>query len=134
MSLAIIQSCDVETSSHGNLYGYWHLESVDTINGGVADRSGELVFWSVQAQLIECVDRNNEYSPIIFHFQKQDDNLLLCQAYYNDRERGDPEVVDVTRVYVYGLSSLQPNLHIEHLTSSKLTLSDDTVRLHFKKF
>ena len=35
-------SCELEPSSDGSLYGFWHLESIDSIEGGTADLRDQL--------------------------------------------------------------------------------------------
>jgi len=134
ITLCIMASCELEPSSDGNLYGFWHLESIDSIGGGAADLRDQLIFWGVQSNLIECSDRSDAHSPVIFRFERQDDSLHMGQAYYNLREQGDPEVTDVTRLHTYGIGALQPVFEIEKLKTDRLVLTDGVVRLLFKKF
>ncbi len=134
VTLFVFASCELETSSDGNLYGYWHLETIDSLAGGATDLRDSLFFWAVQSNLIECSDRNNAHSPVLFRFERQNNELRVGQAYYNLREKGDPEVTDVTRLYPYGIGSLQPVFNIEKLSADRLMVSDGQVRLSFKKF
>ena len=129
-----LAACDVERSSHGDLYGYWHLEQIDTFNGGSADMSSQLKFWAVQSRLIELSDHDGKYSSIIFHFERQDASLFLSDAHVNNRMEGDPEAEGVWQVEPFGLNSLTPRLRIVSLSSGKLVVSNKIVRLNFKKF
>lgn len=135
MVALLFTACDVEFSSHGDLYGYWHLESVDSVASGVhVNMKDQLKFWSVQSKLIEMNDHDGVFSPVIFHFDQVGDSLLLYDAHFNNRETGDPEPEGVWQVLVYGINSLTPHLRVDALTNSSLTLSTQEVRLKLKKF
>ena len=42
---ALLNSCEVDSSDNGDLDGFWHLESVDTLaTGGRCDYSNQRVF------------------------------------------------------------------------------------------
>ena len=57
--LMVFSSCEMETSKNGNLDGYWHLESIDTLeNGGTCDFSARKVFWGIEHKLILIRDLN----------------------------------------------------------------------------
>ncbi len=133
-TLCIMASCELEPSSDGNLYGFWHLESIDSIEGGSVDTSQQLLFWAVQANLIECSDHENNHSSVVFRFERDDNHLSLGKGVFNDRDKGDPEVTDVTRLHPYGIGTLQPVFEIEKLKTDRLVLTDGVVRLLFKKF
>ena len=57
----------------------------------------------------------------------------MDKVFVNDRPNGDPEVTDVTQIACYGLRSLAPHLHIDHLSSDKMTLSAEGLSLRFRK-
>lgn len=130
----MMTSCEIEMSSHGNLYGFWHLESIDSMKGGIKDLSSQSLFWSVQAELIECSDKDLNNQIILFKFQRIEDSLSLGEPRFNDREKGDPAVTDITLLSPYGINSFQPVFNIVELKTDRLILSDETVRLNFKKF
>lgn len=143
LGLLSLASCEFEEASHGNLYGYWHLTTVESIafvdaTGtvsvlDVADRDSLLIFWSVQAKLMEMTDRNNRLATVMGRFQRQDDSLFVEKLYYNYRESGDPEVVDVADVTLFGIDTLTPRLYIEYLSTGQLVLRTKSKRLRFKK-
>ena len=128
-----LTGCDLETTPHGDLYGYWHLEAVDTVSGGTADLNGQRLFWAIQNKVVECSDADNCHLPIVMHFERSGDSLLMDKVFVNDRPNGDPEVTDVTQIACYGLRSLAPHLHIDHLSSDKMTLSAEGLTLRFRK-
>ena len=131
----LLAACDVEFSSHGNLYGYWHLESIDSIGSGThVDMKDQLKFWAVQSRLIELSDHDGKYSPVIFHFDQVGDSLFLYDGHLSNRDTGDPEPDGVWQVQVFGINSLAPRLRIDDLTSGELSLSTREVHMKLKKF
>ena len=72
-------SCEMETSDNGDLDGFWHLESVDTLStGGSCDLSEKRVFWGVQHKLIsithyELLGSRGDYA----RFEQTGDSLIL---------------------------------------------------------
>ena len=129
----MMTGCELESVPHGDLYGYWHLETVDTLSGGTTDVSSQRLFWAIQHQLVECSDRDNRHIPIVMHFERSGDSLLMDKVYVNDRPNGDPEVTDVCEISCYGLRSLTPHLHIDQLSDSKMVLSAEGLVLRFRK-
>lgn len=130
----LMASCELEASSHGNLYGFWHLETIDTINGGSKNMKDELKFWAVQSKLIELTDHNGIHNSVLYHFQREGDSLFLSDPHFNLRDQNDPVVDEFFRVQPYGLAKLLPRLRIEYLTSGSLTLSGYGLQLQFTKF
>ncbi|MBQ2554485.1 MAG: lipocalin-like domain-containing protein [Prevotella sp.] len=131
----LMASCELEASSHGNLYGFWHLETIETIeSGSTKDMRDELKFWSVQSKLIELSDHDGVHNSVLYHFQREGDSLFLFDPHFNLREESDPVVDELYRVQPYGLAKLLPRLRIDHLTSGELTVSGDGQRLKFTKF
>lgn len=128
-----LTGCELEKTPHGDLYGYWHMEAVDTVSGGTADLSGQRLFWAIQNKVVECNDRDNRHIPIVMHFERSGDSLLMDRVFVNDRPNGDPEVDDVSLIACYGLRSLAPHLHIDHLSGDKMTLSAEGLILRFRK-
>ena len=128
-----MQACEFETSSHGNLYGYWHLCTIDTIGASTHDMSQKMAFWAVQANVIEVTDRDYIYPQVVFSFKKVNDSLMMFKPLIKDRYSQDPPVEDVSQLLFYGIDNLEPDFCIEKLTSDKMTLSNSKVRLNFKK-
>jgi len=126
-------SCDLETSHNGDLDGLWHLTSIDTLStGGVKDVSEELLFMAVQHDLLELSNRENMFG-CFFRFSKSDSTLFIFEPYINSREFGDPALTDPSRLHIFGIQTLETLFDIEKLSSGKMILNDNTMRLHFKK-
>ncbi len=137
LALSALGSCEIETSSKGDLYGFWHLEHIDSIHpmGSTAtvDLSDQKIFWAVQVQLVQLMDQNRGRSPIVCRFEREGDSLFFDTPYYLDRGRGDPPVTELERMNYYGLGSMTPRLWIESLSSNKMVISTGETRLRFRK-
>ena len=57
----------------------------------------------------------------------------MNNPYYSNRNEGDILIDDVQVLAPYGLSSMQPKLYVEKLSSGKLILLTPQLRLKFKK-
>ena len=137
MTLGWLSSCEIETSSKGNLYGFWHLVSIDSLSNetpqGTVDMSEKLIFWAVQVHLVELMDQTLERSPIVCRFEREGDSLFFDTPYYLDRAKGDSLVVDVERMNYYGLNAMKPRMLIESLSSNKMVIKTAVARLKFRK-
>ena len=131
--IGAMQGCDIETSSKGNLYGYWHLCRIDTIGAGECDMTQKKAFWAIQANVVEITDREYVFPQVIFSFKQQNDSLLLSNPLLKDRYNQDPKFEDVSQLAFYGIDTLNPEYFIEILSSDKMTLANDKVKLYFKK-
>ncbi len=133
--VAVFHACDnVEFSTDGNLYGYWHLVAVDTLGTQqTSDMSRQRIFWSVESRLVGMCDRDGVHPEIICEFERVGDTLVFHNPYYSNRNEGDILIDDVQALAPYGLSSMQPKLFIEKLSSGKLILLTPQLRLKFKK-
>ena len=79
----LLTSCDLETSSNGNLDGFWHLVKVDTLQtGGVKDTSKKLIFWAFQLNLM----KTGEYMA---RFDHSDGQLSLKEFCLYDNILGN---------------------------------------------
>ncbi len=133
--IAVLHACDnVEFSTDGNLYGYWHLVAVDTLGTQqTSDMSRQRIFWSVESRLVGMCDRDGVHPEIICEFERVGDTLVFHNPYYSNRNEGDILIDDVQVLAPYGLSSMQPKLYVEKLSSGKLILLTPQLRLKFKK-
>ena len=132
---AVFHACDnVEFSTDGNLYGYWHLASVDTLaTQRSTDMSSQRIFWSVESRLVALCDRDGVYPEVVCEFERVGDSLIFHAPYFSNRNEGDILVDDVQALAPYGISSLEPKMFIEKLSSGKLILLTPQLRLKFKK-
>ena len=129
----VLASCDIETSDNGKLDGYWHLVSADTLaTQGHTDLSQQRIFWAVQVNLIQLRGTEQE---LYFHLFYQAKELTLSHPHLKDRGRGDPEVNEEYKhfIYPYGINDYEEHFKVIQLTNEKMTLQSSTLQLNFSK-
>ncbi len=129
-------SCELETSGNGDLDGFWHLVQVDTLQtGGVNDTSKELFFWSFQVNLLQLCDRSYHIPIYMARFNHENGQLKVTQPCLYNRDEGNEMVTEenVKDISPYGLNALEETFRVEELSGSRMTLSNGTLRLYFKK-
>lgn len=129
-------SCELETSHNGNLDGFWHLVEVDTLQtDGVKDTSEDLLFWSFQVNLLELSDHNYNNFTYMARFDHSDGKLQVTKPCKYNRYEGNEMLTEesVNAVAPYGLNALEETFFVEQLSSSRMTLRNGIIRLHFKK-
>ena len=129
-------SCELETSGNGDLDGFWHLVQVDTLQtGGVKDTSKDLFFWSFQVNLLQLSDRSYQIPIYMARFNHENGQLKVTLPCLYDRYEGNKMVTEenVNVISPYGLNALEETFRVEELSGSKMTLSNGTLRLYFKK-
>lgn len=127
-------SCEVETHSHGNIDGNWHLVKIDTLaTEGSMDLNDSRIFWGFQANLVQLCDNDRPDTVYIMRFAKDDNTLILCDPHINDRETGDP-IAELTPTFChFGVNKKEETFTIEQLKSTRMTILSDMLRLTFKK-
>ncbi|MCR5130474.1 MAG: lipocalin-like domain-containing protein [Prevotella sp.] len=138
-ALSLLASCgivDLEHSENGKLDGYWHLISVDTIStGGVCDLHQERRFWLVQGTIFQLYSPDLEKGQrYVSHFIYDEEKLIIEKLYKDKREDGDPELEDAEVLRPFGINQIESaTFKIEELSSGSMMLSDENLRLLFKK-
>lgn len=143
LSALALQACDFETSDNGDLDGFWHMESVDTLaTGGVSDLSQHRQFWAFSVKLLRLTDNDGVSADIYMRFSHQGDSLKLYEPYSNygheqqdgDAQGGDIPLKDPVLLAPYGVSGLQDGFMVEVLSGSRMILKSEKLRLRFRKF
>lgn len=133
----LFTACTIESSDNGDLDGYWHLESIDTIpTGGRCDLSSRQLFWGVQHKLIQLDGGDVSF---FYRFSQTKDSLILLTPYYNrgheDVENGgDIPVTEPSRLRQYGIQHLTERYSKESLNGSHMVLRTDSFRLSFRRY
>ena len=101
--------------------------------------SQEYYFWAVQGKLLHVRNTEDPYTGYFFRFRQTADSLVLSQPHSNGghqsgNDDGDIPITDVKDLRRYGVNSLEEHFHKDQLSSSRLILSTDKLRLYFKKF
>lgn len=135
MVAMMLVSCEIQTSSNGDLDGFWQLRAVDTLaTGGESDMRGSGIYWAVQKRLLEVQDKNGVYGGVFFRFSHAGDSLLLSDPYVNDRISADVKVEDADMLRPFGVNRLDEGFHIEMLDGGNMVLRSETLRLWFRKY
>lgn len=132
----LLSGCNLETSDNGDLDGYWHLVRVDSLaTGQYADLSETRVFWGFQVRLLQAIDHDHDTSHYgyLFRFEHKGQTLRLYDGHKHDRANGDILVEDVGEITSLGINSLDDHFHVEQLSSDRMVLRDDVLRLWFEK-
>lgn len=129
-----LSSCSLHHDDSGDLGGYWHLTGIDTLaTSGHCDMSKAPVFWAVQGAILEARDVDKgEF--VMFRYNHENGLLSLYDARYNNREIGDEQITDVAVLQPYGINKLEESFTVEALSSSRMILRSDMLKLYFKKF
>lgn len=139
ISMFAFSSCELESSDNGKLDGFWHLESIDSLeNGKTVDMSKLHVFWGIEYKLIAATRYDNNTERMFFRFEQTSDSLKITQAFINHGHQdngGDIPLTEVTNdLRYYGINNLPEGFAKEALSGSKMILRSKTLRLKFKKF
>ncbi len=134
-SVFAFSSCEIETSDNGDLDGFWHMVSVDTLDtGGRADYSEKLIFWSVQHKLLQLNDRTGAGKEVLCRFAHYGDSLRIYSPHEMSREPGgDIPLTDSTLLLPYGINSIDEHFKVEVLNNKNMVLKTHKIRLTFKK-
>ena len=129
-----LSSCSLHHDDSGDLGGYWHLTGIDTLaTSGHCDMSKAPVFWAVQGAILEARDVDKE-EFVMFRYNRENSILSLYDARYNNRNIGDEQITDVAVLQPYGINKLEESFTVEALSSSRMILRSDMLKLYFKKF
>ena len=134
----LVVSCELETSGNKELDGYWQMSQVDTLStGGVADTREALVFWGVQGKLLQI--RFSESGSflgegLLFRFNKDDKNLTLMSPVIHHLYEADEPIDDVEVLKPFGIFHLEEVFDIESLDDNEMVLTNDSLRLYFRKY
>jgi hypothetical protein len=131
-------SCELETSGNDELDGYWQMSQVDTLStGGVADTREALVYWGIQGKLLQIrFSENGKYlgEGFMFRFNREDDVLTLSSPILHHLYKPDEPINDVEVLKPYGIFDLEEAFAIEELNDHNMVLTNDVLRLHFRRY
>lgn len=135
-------SCTLESSDNGDLDGFWHLESIDSLETGkTVDFSEKYVYWGVEHKLIAVKETDTNREKFYFRFEQTSDSLKITKVYRNHwhQDQGDdggdiPVEEVIPDLQYYGINAIPEGFQKEALSGSKMILKSKTIRLKFKKF
>lgn len=134
----MIVSCELETSGNGKLDGYWQMCQVDTLTtGGVTDTRESLIYWGMQGKLLQIrYSENNVYlgEGLLFRFENDNSLLTLSSPVVHHLYETDEPIDDVELLKPYGIYRLEEKFTIEQLDDKYMILTNDVLRLHFRRY
>lgn len=142
LSMVSLSSCTLESSDNGDLDGFWHLESIDSLQSGkTVDVSNQKIFWGVEYKMIAARKENKVGESFYFRFEQTSDSLKITKVYidhwHQDQgvDGGDiPLGVVTDNLRLYGVNAIPEGFAKEALSGNKMILRSKTVRLKFRKF
>lgn len=130
----VFASCELDTSSNGDLDGMWRLAQVDTLaTSGVNRMEGEKKYWMFQYSLLQLEDKAGNAGSVLLRFEHNGNALRLYDSYAYDREEGDKPLDDPSVMAPYGVNALDETFTIEALDGRRMVLSNEELRLSFRK-
>lgn len=134
----MFSSCELETSGAGAFDGMWHLVMVDTVStGGKLDMSKKRIYWCFQYKLMQTDDKDGYYKPILMRFSHEHNALFLTEPYIYDRENGDKPITDESESFLltpYGINKINEEFKVISISSNRMQLQSQMLKLTFKKF
>lgn len=133
----LLMACELETSTNGDLDGFWQLTQVDTLaTGAQTDMKATGVTWSFQGRIMELriANKQSDERPIICQFSYNGDSLRVFNPYIIDRVKDDIKITDVTPMQCYGFSQPEETFFFQQLSSNTMILRSKYLRLSFRKY
>lgn len=134
----LLVSCELETSGNKELDGYWQMSQVDTLaTGGVADTREALIYWGIQGKLLQIRFSENGMNlgeGLFFRFNRDGSNLTLYSPVLHHLYETDEPIEDVEILKPFGIFNLEEVFHLDVLNDDELVMSNDRLRLYFRKY
>lgn len=127
-------------SNNGDLDGMWYMTQIDSISSGETFKMRDTgISWSFQGKLMQIGNhRSNSYwnNPIMCYFSVKGNQLEVHDPFIYDRMKGDKEITadSIHMLKPFGINNIPENFMIEKLSSSKLQINDDIIRISFEKY
>lgn len=131
-----LASCELETSTNGDLDGFWLITDVDTIaTGGHVDLRDSSYTWSFQGRIMEVRRASHMVNEaFICKFEHRGGFLRVYDIYQIAREFEDPLMEDVTKLRPYGINQLDECFMVLKLNDDRMILESSGLRLYFRKY
>lgn len=136
-AVLMLTACgEYHTSRNGLIDGFWQLTDMDTLsNGHSGDVRATMIFWAVQADLLEIRDlREHGHLHVFFRFEHKNGQLTLSDPVVDRRLVSDSVVTDVHTLQPYGLSHLTETLLVLELNDEHMTLQSEQYRMYFRRY
>lgn len=121
-------SCSLETSDNGKLDGFWRLVSIDTI-ATQGTLNTENKYWAFQYNLLCIQNQNYHY---LLRFKHTDDSLIVSEP-YKATGLGDTLLKTADSLKPFGINSTEEHFKVVYLSSQRMELESQTLKLKFRK-
>lgn len=129
-----LSSCDLEISDNGDLDGYWQLTKVDSIESGtITSMKGSNIFWAIQADVLQVRNINYHNRKILFRFTNKNGQLNIYNPLLEINKDERVEVTNDSILKPLYIQSANETFTIDQLTNSNMILSNNMLRIYFKK-
>ena len=127
-------SCEIETSSNGKLDGNWQLLSFDTLStGGICDMSKSGIYWGIENNLLQVRDIAKE-EKLFFRFERNGNTLKIYNPHILESHYVTVPVEDESMLTPFGILGKEDVYTMEQLSGSSLVLTNQRLRLRFRKY
>lgn len=131
----LLNACEIHEYDNGDLQGFWHLESIDTIHsGGKNDLSQKRLYWTFESKLLELQDKDHHATDLFFLQEHDGDSLYLSKPFTTDNLHDDSYVTDSTVFLPYGITTSQEHFSIVSCHDDRLILRSSSLQLNLRKW
>lgn len=132
----LMAGCDVESSSNGDLDGFWQMtaRSDKYTDVGARDMRESGLTWSFQGKLLELRDVNDRQKDIVMSFEHVGNQLRLYNPYLVERDSDDIIVSDLEVLLPYGISQTDGKYDVVELSGDRMVLENERFLLKFRKY
>ncbi|MCH5174399.1 MAG: lipocalin-like domain-containing protein [Prevotellaceae bacterium] len=130
----LLISCEIETSGNGKLDGNWQLLSFDTLStGGVCNMKESGIYWGVENHLLQVRNVDKEVK-ILFRFEKSENTLTVHSPHVFIGRYETVPVEDESMLEPFGIYGTEEVFAVERLSGSSMVLTNERLRLRFRKY
>jgi hypothetical protein len=131
----LLNACEIHEYDNGDLQGFWHLESIDTLHsGGKNDLSQKRLYWTFESKLLELQDKDHHATDLFFLQEHDGDSLYLSKPFTTDNLHDDSYVTDSTVFLPYGITTSQEHFSIVSCHDDRLILRSSSLQLNLRKW
>lgn len=131
----LLNACEIHEYDNGDLQGFWHLESIDTLHsGGKNDLSQKRLYWTFESKLLELQDKDHLATGLFFLQEHDGDSLYLSKPFTTDNLHDDSYVTDSTVFLPYGITTSQEHFSIVSCHDDRLILRSSSLQLNLRKW
>lgn len=133
LSTLMLGACDLRMSNNGHLDGFWQLMTVAEGGAEAVDVHEQRIFWCVEFDLLEVYNTRNSYK-YLFRFDRKGNTLAIHDPYLDMHLQGSFPVTDPKDMYHVYIRHLSEHYNVERLDGKAMILSNDSIRMTFRRY